>query len=319
MGKPHPMALRERVVAFVEEGNSHRAAARRFRVSVRFVNDMVILKRETGGLAPKRQGNGGGHGKLAPVQDRLAARMKEKPDLTLDDLVGELATQHGISVSRVSVWRTLRRLGLTYKKTLQAAEQQRPDVWQARQFWINHRQPFMRNLLERIGFVDETSLKTNMVKTTGWAPRGERLISHDAPFGHWNTQTFIAALRHDRLDAPWVIDGAMNGELFDLYVETQLAPTLRRGDVIILDNLSSHKSPKAAEAMRAVGAWFLFLPPYSPDLNPIEMAFAKLKALIRKAAARTYDELWRAVGYVCDLFTEEECTNFFKAAGYGGD
>jgi len=108
----------------------------------------------------------------------------------------------------------------------------------------------------------------------------------------------------------------MNRDLFELYVETQLAPKLQVGDVIIRDNLSSHKSPKAAEAMRAVGAWFLFLPPYSPDLNPIEMAFAKLKALIRRAAARTYDDLWRAVGHVCDLFTDEECYNFFKAAGY---
>ena len=108
----------------------------------------------------------------------------------------------------------------------------------------------------------------------------------------------------------------MNGEMFDLYVETQLVPTLAPGDVIILDNLSSHKSPKAAEVMKDVGAWFLFLPPYSPDLNPIEMAFAKLKALIRRAAARTYDDLWRAVGHVCGLFKEDECYNFFKAAGY---
>jgi transposase len=176
----------------------------------------------------------------------------------------------------------------------------------------------MRNLLPRIGFIDETSLKTNMAKTTGWAPNGTRLIDH-APFGHWQTQTFIAALRHDRLDAPWVIDGPMNGELFDLYIETQLVPTLQPGDAIILDNLSSHKNPTAAAAMKAVGAWFLFLPPYSPDLNPIEMAFAKLKALIRRAAARTYDELWQAVGDVCDLFTEEECYNFFKAAGYETD
>ena len=142
----------------------------------------------------------------------------------------------------------------------------------------------MARHLERLAFIDETSLKTNMAKTIGWAPRGQRLVDH-APFGHWRTQTFIGALRHDRLDAPWVIDGAMNGELFDLYVETQLVPTLRQGDVVILDNLSSHKSPGAAKAMRAVGAWFLFLPPYSPDLNPIEMAFSKLKALIRKAAA----------------------------------
>lgn len=173
----------------------------------------------------------------------------------------------------------------------------------------------MAHMLERIGFLDETWLKTNMAKTTGWAPRGQRLVDH-APFGHWRTQTFVAALRHDRLDAPWVIDGAMNRITFETYVETQLIPTLRKGDVIILDNLSSHKSPRAAEMLRDVGAAFLFLPPYSPDLNPIEMAFSKLKALIRKAAARTYDALWDAVGNVCDLFSDEECFNFFKAAGY---
>jgi transposase len=176
----------------------------------------------------------------------------------------------------------------------------------------------MRNHLERLAFVDETSLKTNMIKLTGWAPVGERLVDH-APFGHWHSQTFVAALRHDRLDAPWVIPGPMNGRLFDTYVETQLAPTLRPGDVVILDNLSSHKSPGAARTLREIGAWFLFLPPYSPDLNPIEMAISKLKALIRTAAARTYDDLWRAVGRVCDLFTDEECYNFFKAAGYEAD
>ncbi len=225
-----------------------------------------------------------------------------------------------------------------------------------RQVWITKRQPFMANHLERLAFIDETSVKTNMAKTTGWAPRGQRLVDH-APFGHWRTQTFIGALRHDRLDAPWVISGAMNSEMFELYVATQLVPTLREGDVVILDNLSSHKNPGAARAMQNIGAWFLFLPPYSPDLvrvasisiqafirqdeaalaehnafglpdefyltryalNPIEMAFSKLKALIRKAAARTYEELWKAVGHVCDLFTDEECYNFFKAAGYKTD
>lgn len=206
-------------------------------------------------------------------------------------------------------------MGSAIKKTLLASEIRRPEVAKARHIWRAQRQPFMRNLLERLAFVDETSLKTNLVKTTGWAPVGERLIGH-APFGHWNTQTFIAALRHDRLDAPWVIDGPINRELFDLYVQTQLIPTLRRGDVVILDNLSSHKSPKAAALLKDIGAWFLYLPPYSPDLNPIEMAFAKLKTLIRKAAARTYDALWQAVGQVCDLYTDEECYNYFKAAGY---
>ena len=174
----------------------------------------------------------------------------------------------------------------------------------------------MRNMLTRIGFIDETSLKTNMAKTTGWSPCGARLVDH-APFGHWQTQTFIAALRHDRLDAPWVIGGPINRELFDLYVETQLAPTLQKGDVVILDNLATHRSPKAAGILKDIGAWFLFLPPYSPDLNPIEMAFAKLKTLIRKAAARTYEALWRQVGAVCDLFQPQECRNYFTAAGYG--
>ncbi|SDJ99826.1 transposase, partial [Aliiruegeria lutimaris] len=108
-------------------------------------------------------------------------------------------------------------------------------------------------------------------------------------------------------------------EMFALYIETQLGPTLREGDVVILDNLSSHKAPAAAASLRAIGAWFLFLPPYSPDLNPIEMAFSKLKTLIRKAAARTYDQLWAAVGQVCNLFSDEECYNYFKAAGYEAD
>ena len=189
---------------------------------------------------------------------------------------------------------------------------------QARHHWISKRQPFMAKHLQRLAFIDETSVKTNMVKTTGWAPRGARLVDH-APYGHWRTQTFIAALRHDRISAPWVIDGAINGVVFDLYVETQLAPSLSPGDVVILDNLSSHKSPRAAQTLKDIGAWFLFLPPYSPDLNPIEMAFSKLKTLIRKVAARTYDQLWQAVGHVCQLFSDEECYNFFKAAGYEAD
>jgi transposase len=184
-----------------------------------------------------------------------------------------------------------------------------------RHIWITRRQPFMADALDRLVFIDETSLNTKMVKTTGWAPVGERLIDY-APFGHWNTQTFIAGLRLDGLVAPWVIDGPINRRGFETYVETQLVPTLRPGNIVILDNLSSHKSARAEELLKAVGAWFLFLPQYSPDLNPIEMAFAKLKALIRKAAARTYDDLWRTAGDVCDLFTEIECQNFFKAAGY---
>ena len=184
-------------------------------------------------------------------------------------------------------------------------------------------------MLERLVFIDETSLKTNLVKTTGWAPVGKRLIDH-TPFGHslpgngllanrerGHTQTFIAGLGCDGLIAPWVLNGAMNRDSFETYVEHDLAPVLKPGQIVIADNLSSHKSARAIEFLRAQGNDLIFLPPYSPDLNPIEMAFAKLKTLIRKAAARTYDALWKQVGTVCDLFLPQECRNYFKAAGYG--
>jgi transposase len=157
-----------------------------------------------------------------------------------------------------------------------------------------------------------------MTPLRGRSPKGERLIA-DAPFGKWQTQTFIAGLRCDELVAPWIIEGAMDGRTFDSYIRTQLAPSLRPGDVVILDNLSVHKSPRAAQALAERGAWFLFLPKYSPDLNPIEMAFAKLKTLLRKAKARTYDALWRAVGDICDLFEPQECWNYFKDTGYVAD
>ena len=170
----------------------------------------------------------------------------------------------------------------------------------------------------RLIFIDETSVKTNMTPLRGRSPRGTRLIG-EAPFGKWHTQTFIAGLRCDGLVAPWMIEGAIHGAAFDAYVETQLAPTLSPGDVVILDNLNVHKSPRAAEALARVGAWFLFLPKYSPDLNPIEQAFAKLKTLLRKAKARTYDALWRAVGDICDLFNPQECWNYLKNAGYVAD
>ena len=150
-----------------------------------------------------------------------------------------------------------------------------------------------------------------MTPLRGRSQKGKRLIA-DAPFGKWNTQTFIAGLRCDELVAPWVIDGAMNGETFDAYVVTQLAPILKPGDVVVWDNLNVHKSPRAADAIRARGAWVLFLPRYSPDLNPIEKAFSKLKTLLRKAKARTYEDLWKAVGHVCNLFTPQECWNYFR-------
>ena len=164
-------------------------------------------------------------------------------------------------------------------------------------------------------FIDETWASTNMARRYGRAPRGERLRV-GVPHGHWKTTTFVAGLRRDGLVAPWVIDGAINREAFETYVEKMLVPELRRDDVVIMDNLSSHKGAKVRAMIEAAGAQLLYLPSYSPDFNPIELAFAKLKALLRKAAERTVEALWTAIGRLLDAFTPTECANYFAAAGY---
>ena len=157
-------------------------------------------------------------------------------------------------------------------------------------------------------FIDETWAKTNMAPIRGWGPRGERLIGK-APHGRWRTLTFLAALRVDRIDAPCIFNGPINGERF-------LVPTLRPGDIVVLDNLGSHKGKAVRQAIRAVGAHRLFLPPYSPDLNPIEQVFAKLKHWLRIAKARSVPEVHAAVATILERYTQEECAAFFKNAGY---
>jgi len=204
------------------------------------------------------------------------------------------------------------------KKSLQASEQNRLYVRQARDLWINRRSRFFNQALSRLVFIDETSTNTKLTKRTGWAPKGQRYRSH-APFGAWKTQTFIAGLRCHGLIAPWIVNAPMNSKIFETYVETQLAPELSPGDVVILDNVAFHKTKRAEELIAARRAWLLFLPPYSPDLNPIELAYSKLKALLRKHAARNYEAICEALGDICQLYTPTECRNFFKAAGYEAD
>lgn len=167
-------------------------------------------------------------------------------------------------------------------------------------------------------FIDETGASTKMARRHGRAPRGQRLRA-SIPHGHWKTTTFIGGLRLSGMTAPMVLDGPMTGGWFLAYVEQVLTPTLRPGDVVILDNLAAHKGTAARDAIEAVGATLLFLPPYSPDLNPIENAFSKLKALLRRAAARTVDQLWHAIAQIIDAFTPSECANYFAAAGYDAD
>ena len=235
-------------------------------------------------------------------------------ELTLDELCVAFEGR-GVVVHRSSVGRLLHRLGLSHKKTLQASEQRRPDIREARDLWIKRRKRFFAKALSRLIFIDETSTNTKLTKRTGWSPKGERLRTH-APFGQWKTQTFIAGLRCHGMIAPWIVDAPMNASRFETWIETQLAPELQPGDIVILDNVGFHKSERAAARVRKCGAWMLFLPPYSPDLNPIEMAFSKLKALLRKKAARTFHALSDALGEICNLFDPTQCGNFFKAAGY---
>jgi transposase len=164
-------------------------------------------------------------------------------------------------------------------------------------------------------FLDETWAKTNMCRTRGRCRRGKRLVTK-VPYGHWKTTTFIAALRHDRLTAPTVVDGAMDGPTFLAYVRQQLVPTLQPGEIVIMDNLAAHKVAGVRAAVESVGARVVYLPPYSPDLNPIELVFAKLKWLLRSVATRTMDHLWKYLGQVQDYFRADECADYLRHCGY---
>lgn len=224
-----------------------------------------------------------------------------------------------------------------------ASERCRARVKRLRSDWFLHRMPAMREHPEQIVFIDgkedqktirwivfpTNAVKTNLIRLRGRPLRGQRLVM-DAPFGSWCTQTFIAGLTTDTLIAPWVIKGAMDGDAFAAYIRQVLVPELAPRTVVGLDNLATHRNAEAARAIREAGCRFLYLPPYSPDLNPIEinralsrthgvraLIFAKLKAHLRRIGARSFTQVFEAIGRVCQLFDPTECWNYFKAAGYG--
>jgi transposase len=198
------------------------------------------------------------------------------------------------------------------KKTLIAKEQDRPDVVEKRIQWRASQE-----LIDpgKVVFIDETWAKTNMTRRYGRSALGTRVIEK-TPCGRWQTTTFLGALRAEGFIAPLTVDGAINGPLFRAWVEQHLAPVLKPGDIVVMDNLSSHRVAGIREAIEAAGAELRYLPPYSPDLNPIELAFSKLKKLLRDGAARTVDKLWELCGQILDQFTEPECRNYFKHCGY---
>ena len=201
--------------------------------------------------------------------------------------------------------------GCASKKTLFALEQGRTDIARRRQRWRG----WQSRLDPRKLVFIETWIKTNMAPLRGWGPRGKRLRGF-APHGHWRTLTFLGALRCDRLTAPCVFDGPIDGQCFRAYVEQQLVPMLKPGDIVVMDNLGSHKSAAVRQAIRGTGARLWFLPPYSPDLNPIEQAFAKIKHWMRTAQKRTIEETWRHVGQLVSTIQPDECNNYFANAGY---
>lgn len=307
MARAYSEDLRLRVMQDVESGMSAEAAGAKYSLSASTIYQWKALQRETGSTAP-RQGKRGRKPKLEGYREAITAAIAQNPSLTLEELQQTLQ----LPVCIPTLWRALDRWRLGLKKVERAAEQQRPDVVEKRRWWEIL---FPRKSAGRYVFIDETGVSTKMARRYGWGPRGQRIVSH-IPHGHWKTTTFVGALRTSGMTAPLVVDGAMNGELFLAYVQQELVPTLRRGDIVVMDNLSSHKRVGIREAIESAGATLIYLPPYSPDLNPIELAFSKLKALLRKFGERTVESLWHRIGELVDQFTPTECRNYFRHCGY---
>jgi len=310
MPKTYSSDLRERLVAAVTSGMSRNEAAEVFGVAISTAVKWMQRLRDTGSWEAKPRG--GGTSPLEQHKERILAVVKERPDATLKEIKVELRKQR-IHTSQTALWRFLERHDITRKKkSLRATEQKRKDVARARRKWIRE-----QGLLDpaKLVFIDETSVNTNMVRLYGRAPCGVRLIDH-VPFGQWETLTFVSALRHDGMVAPMLIEGPMNGELFLAYVEQCLAPTLKPGDIVVMDNLGSHKVAGVVEAIEAAGATLRYLPQYSPDLNPIEMPFSKFKAYLRKLAQRTIPGIRRGIRSFLSSLGGPECENYLRHAGY---
>ncbi|MFZ3178764.1 MAG: IS630 family transposase [Methylocystis silviterrae] len=312
MARAYSQDLRDRVIDAALAGLPARHAAARFGIGDATAIVWVRRARQTGERTARKQGQPR-RSKLDPHRDYLLGLIKATPDLTISELLERLLAERGVKASRATLWTFLDRCGLTFKKkTAHASEQNRPDIVKRREDWFDDQLDLDP---EKLVFIDETWATTNMARKSGRAPRGERLRA-SVPHGHWKTTTFVAGLRRTGLTAPFVLDGPINGLWFQAYVDQVLVPTLRKGDIVVMDNLGSHKGAGVRKAIEAAGATLLYLPPYSPDFNPIEMAFSKLKALLRKAAERTVDALWDRIAAVLEEFTPQECANFLAAAGY---
>ena len=305
--------IREKVMKAIEGGMSRRQAAARFDIGPATAVRWAKRALTTGGVAPLKMGGDHRSQRIEAHADFILARIAEKPDMTIMELRDKIKERHGLGFGYGTVWRFLARHNITRKKkTGHASEQEREDVAAAREAWFEGEldlDPL------KLVFLDETAISTNMARRFGWAPQGER-CRMSVPFGHWQTKTLIAALRYDRVDAPMTIDGALDGAAFLAYVEQVLAPTLCAGEIVVMDNVPMHKVAGVREAIEARGASVLHLPPYSPDFNPIEKSFSKIKSVLQGIAARTAEALEAGVAEALRSFTPQECMNYFAASGY---
>lgn len=286
--------------------------ADRFGVSGSWVRKLRLRVKKGKDLEPA---HGGGRERLLTAEHERVVRelVEEKADATLNDLRRQLKKRTGLAVSEPTMSRTMRRLGLTHKrKSIEASERERDDVQQKRRI---HK---LRSLWwdpRRLVFVDETGVNLAMTRRDGWAPRGERVVG-SAPY-HWGENaTLVAALTIETLEAPFLFPGAMDTEALRTYVANVLVPCLRPGDIVLWDNLSVHEDLVAASLIEQAGARLEFLPPYSPDLNPIELAWSKVKGRLRQMAERTWERLTSAARGAMLAVTPEDCRGWFKHCGY---
>jgi transposase len=302
---PYSQDLRQRILDTIRRGDgSVRQIARRFLVSVSFVTRLLQLHRSTGSLEPRPHG-GGNPAVLTPEDlERLRGLIRQQPDATLEECRQRL----GLSCSTMTISRALRKLGLPRKKKVpRAAEQDRPDVQERRQ---EFREELAGVDPRRLVFVDECGANTAMTRTHGRAPAGQRVDSNTP--GHWESITLTSGLRLSGVAATLAFPGATNAGVFETYVEEVLVPELRPGDVVVWDNLKPHESEEAIEAVEAAGARVVPLPPYSPDLTPIEEMFSKVKGSMRSAAARTKEAVYAAFGSALHDVTLENISGWFQ-------
>lgn len=302
------MDLRTRIVAACDAGDSPADVAQTFSVTTRTVYKLLAVRRERGSLQP-RSGQRGPKPKLQEHRDAILQAIRKTPGTTLE----ELRTQLKLPGCLATLWVALRRWGSRSKKVVRAAEQLRPDVQTRRRWW----DILVRGRIapDRLVFLDETAVTTGALRLYGWGQTSERVVDHQ-PLGNWKTWTFVSALRADGLTAPFLLEGPLTGDAFWTYVKRVLLPTLRRGDRVVLDNVAPQHDDRIEELLRRRHAKLLFLPPYSPDLNPIENAYSKLKTSLRRVAARTFEGLCEALKTILKGFPAEECRRYLGHCGY---